>query len=80
MEKFETKDGKIITYENGVVTLIDPVELELQKADIEARLVGVKEITDKELLTWAKINYSQVDHSQEVIKLAEITSTLESIK
>lgn len=80
METFITKDNKTIIYDNGSARVIDPKELEAQKADIEKRLAEVKVPTDKELLAWAKANYPQLDHSTEQEELVKINSILETVK
>jgi len=79
MEQFKTQDGKVITYENGQATVVDPIELEKLKADIESRLEEAVIIPDEELLTWAKANYPMIDHTAEIAELDKITTTLEAI-
>jgi hypothetical protein len=78
MEKFLTADKKVIIYDNGSLQLVDPKELEKQKADIEARIEPQPD--DKELLEWAKVNYPMVDHSMEIKELQKIIDTLSLIK
>jgi hypothetical protein len=80
METFNTKDGKTIVYENGSARVVDIKELEKQKADIEARLEGVKEPTDAEYLAFGKANMKVTDHSGERAELERINSILEGIK
>jgi hypothetical protein len=80
MEKFDTKDGKVIQYEDGQATVIDPKELEAQKEEIEKRLVINPEPSKEELLGWARANYPYVDHSAEKKELDRISNVLEDIK
>jgi hypothetical protein len=78
MEKFLTADKKVIIYDNGLLQLVDPKELEKQKADIEARVEPQPD--DKELLAWAKVNFPMVNHDMEIKELQKITDTLSLIK
>lgn len=80
METFITKDNKTIIYDNGSARVIDPKELEAQKADIEKRLAEAVIPTDKQLLDWAKANYPYVNHSAEIAELERINNILEAIK
>ena len=80
IEIFQTKDGKTIIYENGNIQLVDVKELEKQKEDIEKRLEGVKEPTEKEILEWAKSRYPFTDHSGERAELEKIDSILKEVK
>jgi hypothetical protein len=80
MEIFETKDKKVITYENGVAQVFDVEGLKQQRSDIQSRIDKDVFPDDKKLLEWAKANYSQVDHTAEKKELERINSILESIK
>jgi len=80
MEIIETKDNKIIRYENGVAQVFDVDELKAQKKDIQKRLEADKSPSDEELLAWAKVNYPFVDHSLEITELERVNKILEEIK
>lgn len=80
MQTFTTKDNKTIIYDNGSARVIDPKELEAQKADIEKRLAEAVIPTDKQLLDWAKANYPKLDHSAEQAELVKIDTILASVK
>lgn len=80
MEVFTAKDGKKVVLDSGSVRLYDPKELLKQKEEIEKRLAEIVEPTDKELLSWAKINYPIADHSAEKAELARIDSLITLLK
>ena len=79
MEIITTKDGKILAYDNGKVTIIDKKQLLMEKEDLNERIALDVMPDDAKLLEWAKGNYPVVDHSQEVKRLDEINNILEKI-
>jgi hypothetical protein len=74
MEKFITKDGRVIFYESGGAIIHDPEGLAAEKAEIEKRIPQLP--TDEELLEWAKANYNFVNYEAEKARLAEIDAIL----
>lgn len=80
MEILTTKDKKKIVYDNDRVEIVNQKDLEAQKTDIEKRIAADVQPTDKELLSWAKLNYPVTDHSVEVKELERIDALLKAIK
>lgn len=80
MELFETKDGKKITYQDGVTKVYIPEELLKEKKMLEAQLAEAVIPTDKELLSWAKANYPMTDYSATKARIEEINTILTNIK
>jgi hypothetical protein len=80
MEIFKCKDGKVVVYDAGSARVVDIKELTAQKADIEKRLKGVVEPTEKEVLEWAKRNYPMTDHSAERAELSRIDAIISMTK
>ncbi len=79
MEQFETKDGKVIQYDNGRAVVIDPVELEKEKTFLEEQIAKEVKVSDKDLLAWAKTKYPLTDYSGVKAELVKITEKLEAI-
>ena len=80
MEIFKSKDGKTITYDNNRASVVDVKELLLQKKDIEGRISESALPDDKELLEWARNNWSIVDYSMEIKELDKINEVLDSVR
>ena len=80
MQIFETKDGKKITYQDGITKVYIPEELLKEKKMLEAQLAEAVIPTDKELLEWARANYPMTDYSATKARLDEINTILEGIK
>jgi len=70
MEALTTKDGKTILYENGIAEVVDVKDLELRKADIEAKIkemeTPVPEPSDEELIEFGRVHHPLYQYKRQL--------------